>query len=100
MRCTAFAAGINAIQIPEWYQNPNKTSTLIWYYQNYLTDYILYEEIGEEIGMEAKPLQLLQDCDTVVMLVSRDRTRNMTVGNAVRLLQEGGKNTAGFIFVY
>ena len=41
------------------FQNPDKTPTLVWHYRNYLSDYSLFEEIGEEVGIEAKYLMEL-----------------------------------------
>lgn len=38
------------------YQDTDKTSTLTWYYRRYITNYSLYEEIGAEIGLDAKYL--------------------------------------------
>lgn len=43
--------------LPEnYYQNTDKTSTLTWYYSSYITNYSVFEEISEEIGIDAKYL--------------------------------------------
>jgi len=47
------------------YQTPDKTATLTWYYRNYLSDYSIFAEIGEEVGLDAKYLMELVDVHTV-----------------------------------
>lgn len=58
------------------YQNPDKTYSLAWYYQNFLSDYTLYQEIGEEIGIEAKYLM-----DLIDIVVANGNTLFMTVSH-------------------
>lgn len=47
------------------YQDPDKTYTLTWYYQDFLQDYGVYEEIGRQVGIEAKYLMELISVQTV-----------------------------------
>lgn len=47
------------------FQTPDRTGTLTWYYQNYLTDYSIYEEMGLEVGLDAKYLMELVDVKTI-----------------------------------
>ena len=52
--------------IPEnSYQNPDKTYTLAWYYQEFLEDYSIFEELGKEMGVDAKYLEELVSVYTV-----------------------------------
>lgn len=62
------------------YQNPDKTYSLAWHYQNFLSDYSLYQEISEEVGIEAKYLMDLisigvTNSDTLYMSVSHPTER-------------------------
>lgn len=41
------------------FQDPDKTPTLAWHYKNYLSDYSVFEEIGKQVGIEAKYLMEL-----------------------------------------
>ena len=47
------------------YQDPDKTYTLAWYYQEFLTDYSIFEELGKEMGVDAKYLEELVSVYTV-----------------------------------
>lgn len=46
------------------YQNPDKTGTLAWHYQNYLQDHSIYEALSGKIGVDAKYLMDLVTVDT------------------------------------
>ena len=48
--------------IPEnTYQDPDKTHTLAWHYRNHLQDTTVFEEIGAQVGIDAKYLMELVD---------------------------------------
>jgi len=56
------------------YQNPDKTYTLTWYYRNYLQDYTVFEELEQNIGIDAKYLM-----DLVSISVTNNNTLSLTV---------------------
>lgn len=47
------------------YQDPDKTYTLAWYYHDFLEDYSIFEELGKEMGVDAKYLMELVSVYTV-----------------------------------
>jgi hypothetical protein len=45
-------------------------------------------------------LRLVAECDMVLMVVARDKSKNKTVKKVLKLIQEYKKETAGFIITY
>lgn len=61
------------------YQNPDKNYTLAWLYRNYLSDYSVFEEIGAEVGIEAKYLMEL-----VEVTIPNEFTLSIAVSHPVQ----------------
>lgn len=72
------------------YQTPDKTGSLAWFYENYLQDYSIYEEIGAEIGIDAKYLMELiatgiSNEETIVISITHPYER--TARNIMEIFQ-------------
>ena len=72
------------------FQDPDMTYTLAWHYKNYLSDFSIYEEMGAELGIEAKYLMELVEVSipnnyTISISVSHsDKDSASTIMDAVQ----------------
>lgn len=73
------------------FQNPDKNDALAWYYCNYFRDYRVFEEIGSEVGIEAKYLMELVSVESpndFTVSISVSHPSSQTAAAIMQLLQE------------